>query len=64
MAGNEGSRFWPQWNGVEWRKLVLARLKWLGIEEVSFGPTEMAGNKGSQFWLQWNGLEWRKLVLA
>jgi hypothetical protein len=24
MAGNEGSRFWPQWNGLEWRKLVLA----------------------------------------
>jgi hypothetical protein len=64
MAGNEGNQFWPEWNGLEWRKLVVARLEWLGIEEVSFGLTEMPGNEGSRFWPEWNGLECRKLVLA
>jgi hypothetical protein len=24
MACNGGSRFWPDWNGLEWRKLGLA----------------------------------------
>jgi hypothetical protein len=24
MAWNEGSWFWPDWSGMEWKKLVLA----------------------------------------
>jgi hypothetical protein len=36
--------FWNNWNGVDWRKSVLARLEWLGMEEVRFGPTVMAWN--------------------
>jgi hypothetical protein len=44
--------------------LVLALLEWLGMEEVSFGPTQMAWNGRVWFWLYWNGLEWRKSVLA
>jgi hypothetical protein len=27
MAWIGGSRFWPDWNGLEWRKSVLAELK-------------------------------------
>jgi hypothetical protein len=55
----------------------LARLEWLGMEEVGFPPAKKAWNKGSwfwfdcrtwkgesQFWPDWNGLEWRKSVLA
>jgi hypothetical protein len=57
-------RFWPDWNGYEWRKSVLARLEWLGMEEVSFGPTGLACNKGNRFWPDSNGLEWRKSVLV
>jgi hypothetical protein len=49
MAWSFGSWFLPDWNGLEWRKSVLAWLEWLGMEEVGFGL---------------NGLEFRKLVLA
>jgi hypothetical protein len=39
MACNGRSRvFCPYLNGLEWRKLVLARLEWLEMEEVGFGP--------------------------
>jgi hypothetical protein len=57
IAWNEGSGFWPDWNVFEWRKWVLARLVWLGIEEVIFCPTGMAWNGGSGFWPDWTGLE-------
>jgi hypothetical protein len=26
MAWNKGNRFWPNWNGLEWIKLVVAQL--------------------------------------
>jgi hypothetical protein len=42
----------------------LARLEWLGMEELGFPPAERAWNKGSWFWLDWNDLEGRKSVLA
>jgi hypothetical protein len=54
MAWNGGSRFWwtgmfwngrsgfcPDWNSLEWRKWALARLEWLGIEEVGLSQTEI-----------------------
>jgi hypothetical protein len=50
MAWNERSRFWPDWDGLEWKKSILARLEWLGMEEVGFGLTEMAWNGRSRFW--------------
>jgi hypothetical protein len=37
--------------------MVLARLEWLGIEEVGFRQTRMAWNGRSRFWLEWNGFE-------
>jgi hypothetical protein len=61
---NEESQFWLERNGSKWRKSVLARLEWLGLKELSFGPTEIAWNGGSWFWPNLNGLEWRKSVLA
>jgi hypothetical protein len=54
------SPFWPDWNGVEWRKLLLARLEWLGMEEVGFGLSGMAWNGGCRYWPDWNGLEWSR----
>jgi hypothetical protein len=57
MAWYRGGWFWPDWNGLEWRKLVLASLKWLGMKEDGFGLTGMAWNGGSRFWLDWNGLQ-------
>jgi hypothetical protein len=32
MAWNGGSQFWPDWNSLEWRKLVA---------EVDFGLTRL-----------------------
>jgi hypothetical protein len=77
MEWNRINCFGPDWNGLEliksvlawcngleWRKSVLARLEWLGIEEVGFGLIVMAWNGGSRFWPIWNGLEWQMLVLA
>jgi hypothetical protein len=32
MAWNGGSQFWPDWNSLEWRKLVV---------EVDFGLTRL-----------------------
>jgi hypothetical protein len=39
IASNGGSRFCPDWNSLDWRKLVLALLEWPGMEDVSFGLT-------------------------
>jgi hypothetical protein len=50
LARNGGSRFWPDWTGLEWRKLVL--------------PTGMAWNRESQFWLYCTSLKWWESVLA
>jgi hypothetical protein len=68
MAWNGGSRFCPDWNGLEWREPLLALLEWFRIEEVGFGFTEIAwkleevgfglpikaGNVGRRFW-SWIG---------
>jgi hypothetical protein len=37
MACSGGSQFWPHWHGFDWRKLILACLKWLGSTEIVFG---------------------------
>jgi hypothetical protein len=44
MAWNGGSRFWPAWNGLEWRKSLLAGLERLGMEKIGFGPTGVANS--------------------
>jgi hypothetical protein len=62
IAWTGAYRFLPNWNGLEWKKSVLARLERLGMEEVGFGLSRMAWNEGSQFWPDWNSLEWRKMV--
>jgi hypothetical protein len=56
MAWNKGRRFWPDLNGLEWRKLVLAQLKWFVMEEVGFNLTQTAWNRESRFWPNINGL--------
>jgi hypothetical protein len=61
---NGGSRPWPDWNGLEWRKKVLFRLEWLRMEEIGFAPAGMTLNEGSWFWLDWNDLDGRKSVWA
>jgi hypothetical protein len=33
MAWNGGSQFWPDWNSLEWKKLVLTRLEWLEMKK-------------------------------
>jgi hypothetical protein len=48
MAWNGKSQFWPDWSGLEWRKLVLACLERPGMEEVSFGLTGIAWNGGKE----------------
>jgi hypothetical protein len=40
-----GSWFWPDWNNFKWQKLILARLKWLGMKEAGFGLTEIDWNR-------------------
>jgi hypothetical protein len=62
-AWNEESRFWSEWNGLEWRKLVSALLELLGMEEVGFGLTEMVWNRGSLYWPYLKCLEWKTSVL-
>jgi hypothetical protein len=42
MAWNKGIWFLPDWNGMEWRKSILAGLEGLVMEEVGFGPTGIA----------------------
>jgi hypothetical protein len=42
IAWNGRSQFWSDWDSLEWTKLVLAGLEWLGLEKVSFNPTQMA----------------------
>jgi hypothetical protein len=34
MAWNGGSQFWPNCNSLEWRKLVLTWLEWLGTRNL------------------------------
>jgi hypothetical protein len=51
IAWTGANRFWPNWNGLEWKKSVLVGLKRLGIEEVGFGLSRTAWNGGSQFGL-------------
>jgi hypothetical protein len=63
VAWNKESQFWPEWNGLEWKKLVLALLEFLGMEEVGFGLTEMAWNRGSLFWPFLNAWNIRSLFL-
>jgi hypothetical protein len=41
-AWNGDRIFCPDWNNLEWRKSVLARLEWLEIKEVGFGLTGIA----------------------
>jgi hypothetical protein len=48
-AWNEGNWFCPDWNSLDWRKLVSAKLEWHGIEKVNFGLTGKAWNGGSIF---------------
>jgi hypothetical protein len=62
--GIGGSRVRPDWNGLDYTKLVLASLKWHGLAEVGFRLPAMAWNRRSLVWPGWNGLEWGKLVLA
>jgi hypothetical protein len=64
IAWSGGSHFWPNWNGLEWRKSVLAGLEWLGMEEVSFGLPRIARNRRNWFWTDWNSLEWSNLGLV
>jgi hypothetical protein len=52
---NGGNRFRPDCNDLEWRKSVLARLDWLGKEEVGFGPTGMEEVTFSLTGMAWNG---------
>jgi hypothetical protein len=51
------NRMEPYWNGLEWRKSVLAWPEWLRLEEISFGPTGMPCNGVSRFCHDWNGME-------
>jgi hypothetical protein len=64
LLGREEVSFVFDGMALEMRKTFVHRLKWLGMQEVGFGLTEMAWNGESRVWLDWNGLEWRKLVLA
>jgi hypothetical protein len=36
IASNKGSRFWPEVNGLKWRKLVLTIMEWLVLEDKGF----------------------------
>jgi hypothetical protein len=45
-------------------KSVLARLKWLGIEEDGFDLLGIVWNEVRRFWSDWNVLEKKKSVLA
>jgi hypothetical protein len=36
MACNGVSQFWPDWNSLEWMKLVLTRLVWLEMRKLVF----------------------------
>jgi hypothetical protein len=68
IAWNGGSRFWPDWNGLEVRIeeicFGLNGLAWNGGSQFWPGCTGMAWNEESQVWPDWNGLEWRKSVLV
>jgi hypothetical protein len=64
MAWYKGSRFWPNWNGLEWWKSVLACLEWLRMKEVRIGLTGIALNGGRCFWPDWKGYELPNMLLA
>jgi hypothetical protein len=49
MAWNERSWIWPDWNGLESKKSILAFLELLGMEEVSLGLTGIAWNRGAWY---------------
>jgi hypothetical protein len=49
MDWNDNSWFWIDWNGLDWRKLVLDRLECNDKEEVSFGLTLIDWNEISLF---------------
>jgi hypothetical protein len=38
--------FCPDWNGLKWVTLVLARLEWFGMCDPGFGMTGMFWNRG------------------
>jgi hypothetical protein len=57
IAWNGGSRFWPDWNSLDWQKPVLTKLEWLVMEKIGLGPTGTARKKGIRFWPVWNGME-------
>jgi hypothetical protein len=57
-------KYWADRNGFKLRKSLLARMEWLGMEEVGLELTGMDWNKIICFFPFWNGLEWRKSVLA
>jgi hypothetical protein len=58
MDWNGEIRFWPDWNGLKWSKLVLAQLECLRMEKVTFGWNGMAWNGGSWFWPNVFGQVW------
>jgi hypothetical protein len=64
IAWNISSWFWPAWNGLECRKLVLACLELLEMSEVSFDRTGMAWNEGSWVGPDGYGLELRKSIFS
>jgi hypothetical protein len=45
MTRNRGSCLYPDCNGFEWKKSVLARLELLGMEELGFSPIKTAWNR-------------------
>jgi hypothetical protein len=63
MTWKGESQFWPDWNDLQRRKLVLARLEWLEMVKVGFSLTGMIWNGGSQFWHDCNGLESKKSLI-
>jgi hypothetical protein len=50
-AWNGGSGFWPDWNGLEWRKFVSAGLECFWNGRSRFGP-------------DWNGLARQKSIVC
>jgi hypothetical protein len=59
LALNGGIRIMPDWNSLEWRKLILAwnavghvRLDWncLALRKSILALTGMAWNGGSRYW--------------
>jgi hypothetical protein len=51
LLGREEVSFVFDGMALEMRKTFVHRLKWLGMQEVGFGLTEMAWNGESRVWL-------------